>query len=92
MENRGKEFQPIGCRDEYTKVNLYKIGIDAYIAGCIVTTIESKCIKKERKKVFFIDVPASVEKYIPDKMRKDIVFEDNEFLTSIEDVSVDPSY
>lgn len=93
QKNFLQKWQPIGCRDEYTKDYLARMGVDAYIGGCLVTTIDSKVAdKSERMKVIFIDVPKGVEKYIPESIKNDIVFMKHEYWVSYEQVCMDPSY
>lgn len=56
---------------------LRNYGVKAYLNGCMTAVLpirENRDI--ERKKVFFIDVPAGLKKYIPDSL-----YEDCEFVT-----------
>lgn len=70
-----KRFEPIGCRDEDTLRMLRKAGIDSYLNGCLaLTLLEKRVIMPTQNKVFFVDVPKIVKKYIPEEMKKDIVF------------------
>ena len=87
-----KQWEPIGCRDERTKNVLLKQGIDAYIGGCMVATIECEIDnEKEKSKVAFIDVPQFVEPYIPNYIKKDIEILDHELYLSYNEVKLDDS-
>lgn len=87
-----KKWQPIGCRDEYTRNALNSMGIDAYIGGCIATTIEPGKVTKNRDKVIFVDVPKGVEKYIPEEKYNDIIIMEHEYVVTYEQVCNDCSY
>ncbi|NWA73462.1 polysaccharide pyruvyl transferase family protein [Serratia proteamaculans] len=52
-----KKFQPIGCRDFYTRDLLISKGIDAYYSGCMTLTLGQK-YKRDNitDDVYFIDV------------------------------------
>lgn len=67
-----KEYQPIGCRDEYTYRELLKHGINAYINGCITVTF-SKLSESEReltgRKVILCDVQPELMRYIPENLK-----------------------
>lgn len=69
-----KSYEPIGCRDERTMQVLRAKGIDAFLYGCATTTIEKRKAGKNQNKIFFVDVPYGVIKYIPNDIKKDIVF------------------
>ena len=62
-----KKYEPIGCRDRYTKEVLEEYGIDAYLMGCLTTCfwIKDNYVPKD---IFFIDVPKCVEEYIPQEI------------------------
>ena len=71
-----KCYAPIGCRDERSYLCMRALGIPAYLNGCTASVIE---IKEEAKKqyagkVVFVDVPYSVIQYVPDSIRPEIVF------------------
>ncbi|WP_195500723.1 polysaccharide pyruvyl transferase family protein [Bacteroides clarus] len=51
-----KQFEPIGCRDTYTRDLLLKQGIDAYFSGCMTLTLGYKYQTKEKEdKCYFVD-------------------------------------
>lgn len=88
-----RKWEPIGTRDERTKNILCENGIKSYIGGCLVSTLSRKTCSppNEDGKVAFIDVPRFVEPYVPDEIRKKIVFLDHEFFVSYEEVMEDTS-
>lgn len=87
-----KRWEPIGCRDERTRDLLHKYDIQAYIGGCLVSTIEYDNIEcKDKSKVVFIDVPRFVEPYISDEIKNNIEFTDHELYLSYEQVEHDNS-
>ena len=56
--NNLKKYEPIGCRDIYTKTILKKNGIDAFFSSCLTTTldIDYTNINNERtNEIIFID-------------------------------------
>ena len=66
-----KKYAPIGCRDYHSFQQMKKYNIPAYMAGCLTMTLplrkecDNKC-----DKVFLVDVPSRVKKYIPDEILK----------------------
>lgn len=59
-----KEFSPIGCRDESTLKLMQSYGIRSYLYGCITLTLPPR-FKKNGKKIYMVDTPKSLQKYIP---------------------------
>ena len=56
--NNLKKYQPIGCRDIYTKNELKKKGIDSYFSSCLTTTLDIDYSAKENERtneIIFID-------------------------------------
>ena len=43
-----RKYQPIGCRDKYTKILLLKNGIKAYFSSCLTTTLDINYYKDEK--------------------------------------------
>lgn len=88
-----KTCEPIGCREERTKSTLSENGINAYLGGCIASTLtgsaetEDKC----RSKVAFIDVPKFVNPYVPEDIRNKMIFLGHEFFVSYDQVCEDSS-
>lgn len=65
---------PIGCRDEGTYRKMIKYGIPAYISGCLSITLPIREKKDTQTKVFLVDAPNGIEKYLPDRLKKDIEY------------------
>lgn len=86
-----RKYSPIGCRDERTMDILRKNGIEAYVAGCISCILPKISCKKEKTKVFLVDVPAIIKDYIPENISKDTVCLTHEYFISQEQIKEDPS-
>lgn len=52
-----KKFEPIGCRDNSTKLFVEQFGIDAYLSRCLTLTFPTRKTTITRKEIFFIDTP-----------------------------------
>lgn len=63
-----KQYQPIGCRDEETMINMRNHDITAYVSGCVTAVLPRRMTKPQNGKVFFVDIPDNLMKYIPDKL------------------------
>jgi hypothetical protein len=51
-----KQHEPIGCRDEYTRDNLLRHGVEAYFSGCLTLTLGNKYTTSEKRSdVYFVD-------------------------------------
>lgn len=63
-----KRFEPIGCRDEHTYCTLTKYGISAYLGGCITAVLprRTQASPKKSGKVFLMDPPEGILRYIPE--------------------------
>lgn len=68
-----KKYEPIGCRDYATWKTLSELGIDAYLAGCITTTLPLRN-RTEGDTAYFVEVPKGLEKYVPEKIKKKCKF------------------
>lgn len=64
-----KKYEPIGCRDYATWKKLSELGIEAYLAGCITTTLPLSN-RTEGDTAYFVEAPKGLEKYIPEKLKK----------------------
>ena len=56
--NNLKKYQPIGCRDKYTKNELEKKGIDAFFSSCLTITLDidySVDDSERTNEIIFID-------------------------------------
>ena len=64
-----KKYAPIGCRDYYTFKQMKNYNIPAYMAGCLTMTFPKREVSiKKYRKVFLVDVPSEVKKYIPNNI------------------------
>lgn len=64
----------IGCRDRHSVMLLRRNGVDAHFTGCL-TTWMGRFLPPPAKRdgVLFVDVPAAMEPYIPEKVRRNAV-------------------
>lgn len=60
-----QKYAPIGCRDERTRDIFRQYDIDAYMMGCISLVLPKRDKDPILDKVFLIDIPHSVEKFLP---------------------------
>lgn len=72
---RLREFQPVGCRDQYTFNLLTDNGIRAYLNGCMTVTLPRRDSKIMGDTVFLIDVCDEVYERIPLALRKDAIID-----------------
>ncbi|MEE0862277.1 MAG: polysaccharide pyruvyl transferase family protein [Lachnospiraceae bacterium] len=68
-----RRFEPIGCRDHYTMDILRKKNILSYVGGC-VTALLPKLDDVVGDKVYVIDVPEAMRRYIPSAIKKDAIY------------------
>lgn len=71
-----KKYEPILCRDEFTKNVLKRYDVDAYISGCLTETFEKREENNTdpRNKYYFIDVPPKFIEMIPMHIKKNAIF------------------
>lgn len=86
-----KRYEPIGCRDERTMEILRKNHIEAYLAGCIACTLPEIKFKGKKSKVFFVDAPAIIKKYVPEYIIRDAECLTHEYFVSKDQIKEDPS-
>ncbi len=69
-----KKYEPIGCRDLYTKKLLKNKGIKAYFSGCLTLTLP-KNRTEERNKIFCVDIGANfaVSGKVAEKARSNVI-------------------
>jgi len=80
-----KTFEPIGCRDERTYITLTLAGINAYLGGCLTVALpKRKSTPKKQNKVFIIDPTAGVNRYIPQRIGADAVYDTHLFYSKLE--------
>ena len=70
LVNYFKQYQPIGCRDEYTCNYFRKYNIDSYIMGCYTLCLP-KIEKQSGQNIFIVDA----SKELIDAIPKDIIDE-----------------
>ena len=83
-----RRFAPIGCRDERSYRYLNSKQIPCYLNGCTASIIDLEKLVDKKKcadKVLFIDVPRKVKDYIPEDLKKDIVFLNQELYCKKDD-------
>lgn len=71
-----RAYQPIGCRDEETMLNLRKHGLVAYLSGCVTALLPKRKNMPVERKAFFVDIPEGLLKYVPQEIK-----ENAEYLT-----------
>lgn len=80
MKEQLKAFEPIGCRDEETMVNMRKHGIRSYLSGCVTSLLPRREEDKEKQnKILIIDAPKDIDKYIPSELIGEIEYHTNLF-------------
>lgn len=76
-----RSFAPVGCRDQRTYLYLKQNCIECYLNGCTASILDINLVEKEEQnsdKILFIDVPRKVKNFIPEQLKKDIVFVNQE--------------
>jgi hypothetical protein len=68
-----RRYGPVGCREEESVYKLQKMGIDAFLSGCLTLTLPRRAKTKNQNTVFIVDAPQSLMPFIPDYIRKDAV-------------------
>lgn len=71
-----KRYEPIGCRDEQAYLTMTKYGIKAYIGGCLTVTLPKRNLDtKKQNKIFIVDIPIGVRKFIPEEIMKEAIID-----------------
>lgn len=74
------KYGPVGCRDEETFNNMKAHNIPSYLSGCVTALFDKREPDKERyKRIFFVDTPEDIIKYVPDDIREKIEFKTNAY-------------
>jgi hypothetical protein len=61
-----KQYEPIGCRDEFTYQNLKKAGLKVWLNGCMTLTMfPNRQIEGSKKSVFLVDISDQLREFIP---------------------------
>lgn len=72
-----RTYAPIGCRDQRSYEYLKEKGIFCYLNGCCASALRVSDVVKNTAyegKVLFIDVPQSLASFVPQALRKEAVF------------------
>lgn len=78
--NNLKAYQPIGCRDEETMINMRNHGISAYLSGCVTALLPRRKNLPSCQKTFFVDIPDSLEGYIPNEIKENAEYKTHHIL------------
>ncbi|MBQ3150813.1 MAG: polysaccharide pyruvyl transferase family protein [Clostridia bacterium] len=70
----------IGCRDEPTFRLMQKLGKKAYISGCITATLDRRRESPENGKVFMVDAPEEILRFMPQRLRDRIEYVSQSFM------------
>ncbi|MCM1251871.1 MAG: polysaccharide pyruvyl transferase family protein [Clostridium sp.] len=65
-----RKYMPIGCRDEATLNMFRRKGVEAYLSGCLTLTLPKRKEKPDKEKVFLVDIPTALEKYMPEAIKE----------------------
>ncbi|QLG61086.1 polysaccharide pyruvyl transferase family protein [Halorarum salinum] len=66
-----KRYDPIGCRDLYTKSILENNGIDAYFSGCLTLTLTPDQQLNNSDEILLVDLDHEVVDALPDNLTQD---------------------
>ncbi|MBW9221796.1 polysaccharide pyruvyl transferase family protein [Methanothermococcus sp. SCGC AD-155-C09] len=74
-----KKYEPIGCRDEYTRDLLESRGINAYFSGCLTLTLDYgynhlKNHKKQKEYILIVDLDDYTTKHLPQHILRRSMF------------------
>lgn len=73
-----KSLEDVGCRDENQFLMLKKMGINAFINGCVTITLPTKK-EKLGQNVYFVDVPVEVMRSVPDELVSKAIIKTHEY-------------
>lgn len=59
-----KKYEPIGCRDYFTRDLLIRHGVDAYFSGCLTLTLKAKPTQRTEE-ILIVDVDREVREALP---------------------------
>ncbi|MCR5487750.1 MAG: polysaccharide pyruvyl transferase family protein [Lachnospiraceae bacterium] len=72
-----REFEPIGCRDEYALVTCRKYGIKSFLFGCTTITFSKRICNEtdiDPEKIYIVDVVSEMTEFIPEFIRQNAVY------------------
>lgn len=85
-----RRFSPVGCRDQRSYDLMQSFGIESYLNGCTASCIDlPECSERNNDRILFIDVPAAVVKFVPDKVKNNICFLNQELYCRRSDMPLD---
>ena len=83
LDKRGLRALPhetvIGCRDEPTYRRMCALGKQAFLSGCLTITLDRRTSVPQQGKVFLVDAPQGVERYIPPALRERVEYVSQSF-------------
>lgn len=80
-----KQHEPVGCRDEQAYNTMMKYGIEAYLGGCLTVALPKREMNPEKQnKVFIVDVPDELKKYIPQEIKENAIWDTHIFYDYID--------
>ena len=65
-----RQFEPIGCRDEWALNTLRNYHIRSYLHGCITVTLPPRECQPRQGEVYLVDVSPELLPLIPDRLRE----------------------
>lgn len=68
-----KKYEPIGCRDYKTYTALRKVGIEAYLNGCLTSIFPQRSVGRKPDKILLVDAPLELYPYIPQDLIKEAI-------------------
>lgn len=69
-----KQYEPILCRDEFTKAILTKYQIEAYVIGCLSLTFDRReSAEGNNGKYYFVGVKEKFMEFVPEYIRNQAV-------------------
>lgn len=69
-----KKFEPVGCRDIGTADYLRYLGVKTYYSRCLTYTFPKRTNNVEHGKVFLVETPDELNKYIPQEYKDKIEY------------------
>ena len=83
LDRRGLRALPtqmvIGCRDEPTYRRMRELGKQAFLSGCLTMTLDRRTDAPRQGKIFLVDAPQGVERYIPSALRDRVQYVSQSF-------------
>lgn len=63
-----RRWQPIGCRDFETLTMMRKLGIQAYLNGCVTLTLPRRTQTPNKKKIFLVGLSETIVRSVMNKV------------------------